>query len=165
MPTSSLKPVDGLSRKEKAPEFGPTQGEGLELAPEIKPEITESVKETLPVEQAPGIPAAVVAAPSAPPAPPVVKTPAQQQIENILAEDLDKIYADLPAAIQLEFKVKGEQTASKITLLLQKTKIKISEIIKLIKEWLKTIPGINQFFLEQEAKIKADKIVDLRRPR
>ena len=35
------------------------------------------------------------------------------------------------------------------------------KILKLIRSWLKLIPGVNKFFLEQEAKIKTDKIVDL----
>jgi hypothetical protein len=56
----------------------------------------------------------------------------------------------------------GEETVEKINSLLDKTKIKIGKIINLIKKWLKIIPGINQFFLEQEAKIKTDKIINLK---
>jgi len=85
------------------------------------------------------------------------------QIENILEEDLEEIYFSLPPEKQKEFKTKGEETAKKISLALQKTKIKVNQIIKLIKNWLKLIPGVNKFFLEQEAKIKADKIIELKR--
>ncbi|HZJ41757.1 MAG TPA: hypothetical protein VFD51_01950 [Patescibacteria group bacterium] len=56
----------------------------------------------------------------------------------------------------------GEDTTAKINLLLNKTKIKVDKIISLIKKWLKIIPGINHFFLEQEAKIKADKIINIK---
>jgi hypothetical protein len=33
--------------------------------------------------------------------------------------------------------------------------------LKLIREWLLIIPGVNKYFLEQEAKIKTDKIQQL----
>ena len=32
--------------------------------------------------------------------------------------------------------------------------------MSLIREWLKVIPGINKFFLEQTVKIKTDKIIN-----
>ncbi len=160
-----IKKVDGLFRREKAPDFGMERGEGIDLEKEFKPERAEEIKEIKLEEQVSGLPPETVAAPPVMPAPPIIKSPTQQQVENILADDLEKIYADLPRVIQEEFKVKGEITAFKITLLLQKAKVKIREVIKLIREWLKTIPGINKFFLEQEAKIKADKIIDLRRPK
>jgi len=32
----------------------------------------------------------------------------------------------------------------------------------LIKKWLLLIPGVNKYFLEQEAKIKADEIVKMK---
>ena len=37
------------------------------------------------------------------------------------------------------------------------------KIIDVIKKWLSIIPGINKFFLEQEAKIKTDKIMELKK--
>ncbi|MCK4744766.1 hypothetical protein KAS41_01770 [Candidatus Parcubacteria bacterium] len=84
------------------------------------------------------------------------------KIESILSEGLEEIYVNLSARKQLEFKKKGEETAAKIFFILKKTKVKVKKIIKLIKEWLKTIPGVNKFFLEQEAKIKTDKIIDIK---
>ncbi|MBU0722222.1 hypothetical protein KKA93_02070 [Patescibacteria group bacterium] len=86
----------------------------------------------------------------------------QKQVESILAEDLAEIYLSLAPSKRLEFKIKGEQTANKINQLLTKTKINISKIIKLIKKWLSLIPGMNKYFLEQEAKIKADEIVKIK---
>ncbi|MEI6597049.1 MAG: hypothetical protein WCL13_02445 [bacterium] len=87
----------------------------------------------------------------------------QKQVESILAEDLAEIYLSLEPKKRQEFKIKGEQTAQKINQLLAKTKINIGEIIKLIKEWLSLIPGLNKYFLEQEAKIKADELIKLRK--
>ncbi len=87
----------------------------------------------------------------------------QKQIEHIMAKDLEKIYFNLSPAKQKEFKIKGEQTASEINKLLSKVKVKAKEIVKLIIKWLSLIPGVNKFFLEQEAKIKADEILRLKR--
>jgi hypothetical protein len=37
--------------------------------------------------------------------------------------------------------------------------VSTKKIFVLIRAWLKIIPGVNRFFLEQEAKIKTDKIL------
>lgn len=62
-----------------------------------------------------------------------------------------------------EFRVKGEETTKKINELLGQTKIKVKKIINLIKAWLKIIPGVNKFFLEQETKLKTDKILKIKK--
>lgn len=79
-------------------------------------------------------------------------------IDLILEEGLSEIFLKMSPQEQKAFKEKGEQTVSKINALLSQTKVKINKIITLIRDWLKLIPGINKFFLEQEIKIKADKI-------
>ncbi|MFA5020570.1 MAG: hypothetical protein WC517_00720 [Patescibacteria group bacterium] len=85
-----------------------------------------------------------------------------KQIEKVLEEDLGEIYNNLTPQEQKIFKIKGEETARSIfQLVYHKTKVKVKKIVKLIKNWLKSVPGINKFFLEQEAKIKADKIAAL----
>ena len=86
----------------------------------------------------------------------------EEKIGKILEAGMEEIYLSLPAAKQREFKIKGEETIKKINSLLDKTKVKIGKIISLIKKWLALIPGVNKFFLEQEAKIKADEIIKLR---
>lgn len=86
-----------------------------------------------------------------------------QAIENILEEDLGDVYFSLTPQKQQEFKKAGEETAIKISILVQKTKVKAKKIISLIRDWLLLIPGVNKFFLEQEAKIKADKIIELKK--
>jgi len=83
-------------------------------------------------------------------------------IDNILAEGLNDIYLKMKPADQSAFKKKGEETVTKINALLSQTKVKVSKIVDLIRRWLQLIPGINKFFLEQEAKIKADKIIRLK---
>lgn len=101
---------------------------------------------------------------SAAPYAPITDEPYRKykQIEKVLEEDLGEIYNNLTPQDQKIFKTKGEETARSIfQLVYHKTKVKVKKIIKLIRNWLKAVPGINKFFLEQEAKIKADKIAAL----
>lgn len=84
-----------------------------------------------------------------------------QQIESILSEHLETIYADLPEDKKAEFKTKGEETARVIDQLLQSAKIRIKEIISAIVSWLRIIPGVNRFYIEQQAEIKANKLLAL----
>lgn len=91
----------------------------------------------------------------------IIKSQTLKEIENILEEDLGEIYFNLPSEKKTEFKQKGEVTATKIETVLSQVKVKVSQILNLIKDWLKFIPGVNRFFLEQEAKIKTDKILQL----
>ncbi|MFH2097196.1 MAG: hypothetical protein ABII24_01445 [bacterium] len=84
------------------------------------------------------------------------------QVENILEEDLQDIWQSMTQEEQQEFKQAGEQAAVQISNLLQSVKVKVSEITKLIVGWLKFIPGVNKFFIEQEAKIKTDKLLESR---
>ncbi len=83
-------------------------------------------------------------------------------IDLILSDGLHDIFLQLDPAKQQEFKRAGEETVVKINALMQKAKFKVDQIIVLIRKWLKLIPGVNRFFLEQEAKIKADRIIRLK---
>ncbi|MBL7053670.1 hypothetical protein ISS06_00505 [Patescibacteria group bacterium] len=83
-----------------------------------------------------------------------------KKIEDILADGVDLIYDELPNDVKKEFKKQGEETAFKIDEIISKTKIAIYKIIGLIKKWLIIIPGVNKFFLEQETKIKTEKILE-----
>ena len=104
--------------------------------------------------------------------PPLVKTiaykqlPHYQEVEKILESGLEGMFIKLPPAKKQEFKIQGEQAAKQITQLLNTTSLKIIEfsrrVFKLIISWLKIIPGVNKFFIEQEAKLKADQIVALK---
>ncbi len=80
------------------------------------------------------------------------------KVEGILAENMDNVFLSLDSSSQVNFKIKGEETAKKIIILLSQAKVKIKDIINLIINWLKVIPRINRYYLEQEAKLKADAI-------
>jgi DNA segregation ATPase FtsK/SpoIIIE-like protein len=85
------------------------------------------------------------------------------KIEEILSVGLDDIFLNLSPQKQEEFKVEGEKAVSKISILLDKAKINVEKVIDIIKKWLSIIPKVNKFFLEQEAKIKADQIIKLKK--
>lgn len=85
------------------------------------------------------------------------------RIEKILEEGLNDSFQRLSPIAKEEFKLKGEQTASKIRELLRAAHVKVKKIFRLIYNWLRLLPGINRFFLEQEAKIKTDKIIALKK--
>lgn len=148
-----------------APEVVEVEKQGLEAMEAIEQEVEKAERaekaergegaeqaEDVPAIQEPVITPAVAA--SAPQADPL-----SQRIESILQEDLTDLYLSLSPKDQQAFKQKGEETVSKIRVLLNQTKVNAKKIFQLIREWLKVIPGVNRFFLEQEAKIKTDKIL------
>lgn len=88
----------------------------------------------------------------------------EKKIEDILEEDLEDTYFQLPEDKRAEFKQEGEEAAWKITdILLHKPKLYIIKIIAIIRKWLKMVPGVNKFFLEQETKIKTEKILEIKK--
>ena len=87
----------------------------------------------------------------------------QKQIDDILSEGLNDVFLEMNPNQQKIFKEEGEKTVVKINNILSSAKVKLKNIISLIKSWLKLIPKINPHFLEQEAKIKADKIIKLKK--
>ncbi len=82
-----------------------------------------------------------------------------KKVEDILSAGLKDIYVGLPEAKKKIFRAKGEEAATSIRLMLSKGKLKVHAVLHVIREWLRTIPGVNKFFLEQEAKIKTDQIL------
>ena len=84
-------------------------------------------------------------------------------IENILSEDIRDLYSQLPQLKQRTFQQKGEEAALKIKVMLKKTRVRANEIFELIKNWLKMLPKISAYFLEQEAKIKTDKVLEMKK--
>jgi len=86
----------------------------------------------------------------------------EKEIENILEVDLADVYMKLSPSKKIEFKLKGEETAKAINSLLDNTKVKVKKVLSLIKDWLKLIPGVNSFFIEQLAKSKLDDIMKLK---
>ena len=137
---------EGMDREGKEGEKGQEEMEEKEEMAEKAGEVVESQ-----------------IAPATPVSTPVQVTPQKDPltklIESVLEEDMTDLYLSMTPQTQQLFKAKGEETLSKIRVLLTKTKVNAKKIFQLIREWLKLIPGVNRFFLEQEAKIKTDKIL------
>ncbi len=133
----------------------------VEQEPAVEPEaqrLKEKIRRGETSETRPRFPAApqTPAAPSPRPLDPVTK-----EIEDILSEDLGTMYSQLSPEQQAVFKREGERAAAVIRNLIVGVTVKVKSVLDIIRRWLKLIPGVNKFFLEQEAKIKADKIAAL----
>lgn len=87
------------------------------------------------------------------------KDPQILLIEGYLSEGLDEAYLSMTAAKRQEFRARGEAIAVAIQTLMSQGKATVHKVRALIMKWLQMIPGVNRFFLEQEAKIKADQIL------
>jgi hypothetical protein len=162
------KMQDITKRPEKPVNLNENKGTEMPFEQPSQFEVEKQMEIARPLEM-PTAPEAAKAGPEATPTPtlaapltPAVKSPALEKIEDILEEDLEEIYFKMPPEKQAEFNKEGEKTATKIALIMQGVNIKVKKILELIRNWLKIIPGINKFFLEQEAKIKTDKIIDLK---
>ena len=170
-PTEAQKPPEQVAEvssvatettQEAVPE---TPSEVAEPKPEAEAP-PEQVPEAIPEEKAEEVsrkPAAKKASAKAEPItqPSPIKSATRKEIEDILSEDLADAFSSMDEQHRKLFKQKGEETASKIEQLIEGVKFKTKQIVKLIRDWLKIIPRINPFFLEQQAKIKAGKIVKL----
>ncbi len=93
----------------------------------------------------------------------LIKREKIKQIESILAEGLEDIYLSMDSRSQRIFKETGEKVAEQIYSLLHQAKVKVQKIFELIKNWLRLIPGVNKWFVVQEAKLRTDKILRLAR--
>ncbi|MFH0857672.1 MAG: hypothetical protein V1848_02900 [Candidatus Magasanikbacteria bacterium] len=94
---------------------------------------------------------------------PQVRDEITKQIEQIMEEGLADAFKELSVVEQQQFKMKGEEVALELRVQMKKTKVKMKKIFQLLFDWLRLLPGINKLYLRQEAKIKADKIMNLRR--
>lgn len=83
------------------------------------------------------------------------------RVEKIMEKDLGSFYTTMPPAAQVLFKKKGEEAANEISAMIRNFKVKVGKVLKLIRDWLHTIPGVNRYFLEQEAKIRTDNILEM----
>jgi len=155
--TSSITmPELKLSSPERlAPALPERKPETLERTEAQKPQPTPETVARPELPNSLAVPAAPV------PASARVLTPLQQEVENVLAEGLEDLYRSLEPRAQAQFRAQGEATAIKLSTLISQVKFKLSEILRLIREWLQSIPGVNRYFVEQTAKIKADKILKL----
>jgi hypothetical protein len=95
--------------------------------------------------------------------PTVIRSDSVVQIEHILQEDLLGVYQRLDPRGQQKMKQGGEKAAAKIDQLVRTAKVTAKRVLDIIRQWLKSIPGVNKHYLEQEAKIKTDKILAMNR--
>ncbi|MBT3230826.1 hypothetical protein HN358_03565 [Candidatus Uhrbacteria bacterium] len=162
MPDEEVKVVKKIEKaQEKGLDLGLDKKEVKEVKEvkedERKLEVEKPVEKEKPQEVAET--PAVSVTPEPPSQIPIKKEEILVDLEQILADDLTDIFLELPDARKLEFKQRGEEVAQKIREMVSTGKFKIGKALNWIREWLQMIPGVNKYFIDQEAKIKADKIV------
>ena len=130
---------------------------GIEMAPERAPQpgAEVGVRESVTIQ-------APVQVPAAPTAPVHIQTATHREIEKVLEEDMVPLFLELNPEQRKQFREGGEVSATKIESLLRTGGDVIKAIVRVIREWLLLLPGVNRFFIEREAKIKAQKILFLR---
>lgn len=142
----------------EAPPVVEVGGEVAEVA-----EATEVEKQEDKTEQPTQVVEQVPLSPPPAPVPVAIPKPPKdrlvKEIEEVLEEDLKELYLAMPKEKQAAFKAKGEETISLVSQLVRVAHVNVKKIFQLIRAWLKMIPGVNRYFLEQEAKIKTDKII------
>ncbi|MFA6603319.1 MAG: hypothetical protein WCT10_00585 [Patescibacteria group bacterium] len=147
-----LRPAPGVEKQ-------PGQAIAHEQEPSREKERVERVDAAV-AAQNEAQPASVPAVPAKSAAAPVAaKDTYHIRVERVLEENLVEVYLAMPPAARARFKAEGEATALRLRSLIEQTKIRAKDVLKLILQWLKMIPGVNRYFLEQEAKIKTDKIL------
>lgn len=87
------------------------------------------------------------------------KTETRKQIESILQEGLAPMFLQMNPQERVAFAQAANETASKLEVLVTQFKASAKEVLRLIKAWLKKIPQVNKYFLEQSSKIKTDEIL------
>jgi hypothetical protein len=83
------------------------------------------------------------------------------EVEKILEEGMGPFFQSLPPEARPVFKQKGEEASVRISDMIRTLKVSVKKVTELILAWLRTIPGVNKYFLAQEAKIKTDRIMEL----
>ena len=144
----------------KSPEV-PRTPENQQENPELSASAETPEREAQPERQPAAVerqPAAA-AAPAAPVRP--QKDPELMRVERTLEDGLGDIYVAMPKAARQRFKLKGEAVAVTLRTMIASAKISAKKVLALIRDWLKMIPGVNRYFLEQEAKLKTDRILEL----
>lgn len=89
------------------------------------------------------------------------KDPVLADVEHVLEDGMGETYAKLTPAAKQQFRSKGEVAAGRIRQMISRGHLKLKDVWKLIRDWLRVIPGASRFFVEQEAKIKTDRIIRL----
>lgn len=92
---------------------------------------------------------------------PIAKDELQTEIEEVMSKDLTDVFLNLPEDKKESFRIAGEEASVMIKTMIESGKIQVKKILEIIRDWLRIIPGVNKFFLEQEAKIKTDAILKI----
>lgn len=134
------------------------------VAAEAKPEVAVEAQPTETEQPKPSKPQAQDQPAMPPPAATPVqaqpeKTETRMQIESILQEGLAPMFLQMNPQERLAFAQAANETASKLEVLVTQFKASAKEVLRLIKAWLKKIPQVNKYFLEQSSKIKTDEIL------
>lgn len=87
----------------------------------------------------------------------------EREIQHILSEDIADLYKQLPQEQKTLVTQEGRVATNRIMDLLRETRVRLKELVSVLRQWLQRIPGLNRFFVEQEARIKATKILTLKR--
>ncbi|MCW1930290.1 MAG: hypothetical protein KIH62_003140 [Candidatus Kerfeldbacteria bacterium] len=95
------------------------------------------------------------------PAQAVQKTAQREELEEILADRVAEVYQMLSPKEQEQFRKAGEEAVTKIEILMMQFKATARAVVQIIRQWLRTIPRVNAFFLEQESKIKTDRVLKM----
>jgi len=146
----------------EVPQISPEQDEYNQAEQQAEQQMEQSEKQDEFLEDAPtsAVPATATAQPIAP-AVEIQKDEVTIEVEKILEAGLGEYVPDMPEEARQRFLKKGGEVAAQLSVMVRTLNIHVSLVLKLLKEWLLTIPGVNKYFIEQEAKIKADKIIDL----
>ena len=102
---------------------------------------------------------------AAPVAPAIAVAPDKiaDDVQKILEEGLEEAIVTMPEEAKQRFLQKGKEIGTIVADMVRRYKVEVKRVLSLLKEWLTTIPGVNRFFLEKEAKIKTDRILELER--
>ena len=139
----------------------PREETSVEADLESLKELPESKDVFLDEEEKPPVVLSNVTSLSAPAPAPVPKDEVTVEVEKVLEEGLGTFFATLPESAKPKFKQKGEEAATELSGMVRSLKIQVKRALVLIRDWLLTIPGVNKFFLEQEAKIKVDRLIEI----
>ena len=175
MPDSGFLPEVPSTETPISPEIvAPFQPAEAPSTPMVAIEQTaqESARETEVVQTAPVVVVAPMTEPVVevqPVTEPVVTAVAQDEVavdvEKIMVDGLDEALATMPDDAKQRFLQKGKEIGVLIADMVRQYKVEVKQVLRLLKEWLTTIPGVNKFFLEQDAKIKTDRILELEETR
>ena len=152
MPVSELERVSNILPHAETPATGAVEA-SVEREIDSIPQQNDRPVSASPIAQ----PAVQYAAPAQAAVDPRVKM--LKDVEGILSDGLGDVYKALPKDRQFIFRQKGEEIANKITDMIIYGKAKVKEIWKLVTDWLGGLPGMNKYFLEQEIKIKTDRVM------